>query len=361
LQSSLDALNAQIAILDKTGRIIAANAAWRHVAEVIAGRGECYFVGANYVEECERARPHQQMIAAGLRRVLRGELDEFRVEYKSDFVEGGWFQMRGTRFGTADGVRIVIANEDITEVKVSEGALRWLTGRLLRMQDEERRRIARELHDSTAQNLLGAALGIGQALRLAPRLKPVAKAALQESCALIEQSQREIRTVAYLLHPPMLDELGLPAALRWFSGGFAKRTEIAVDLDIATNVDRMSSELEAALFRVAQESLTNVHRHSGSTKVRLGLRLSDPPGAAPSVVLEIEDNGRGMPADIDERPSSTRRSHDLQNMGIGLAGMRERLRQFGGWLDINSTARGTTVRVTVPLSGKEALTDDDLT
>ena len=358
LQCSLDALNAQIAILDSTGRIIAVNAAWRQAAEVTVRHGECYFVGANYIEECERARPHQQMIAAGLRRVLRGELQEFRVEYKSDFVEGAWFQMRGTRFGRADSVRIVIANEDITEVKLSEGALRWLTGRLLRTQDEERRRIARELHDSTAQNLLGATLGIGQALRLAPRLKSIAKAALRESCALIEQSQREIRTVSYLLHPPMLDELGLPAALRWFCGGFAKRTEIAVDLDIAPDVDRMSLELEAALFRVAQESLTNVHRHSGSTKVRLGLRLSDPPGAAPSVRLEIEDDGRGMPADIDERPGSTTRSHDLQNMGIGLAGMRERVRQFGGWLDIDSTARGTTVRVTVPLSAKEPLIEN---
>ncbi len=177
--------------------------------------------------------------------------------------------MRGTRFGATAGLRLVVAREDITEVKAAEASLRQLTGKLLRSEEETRRRIARELHDSTAQNLLGASLGIGQALRLVPRLKQTARAALEESRALIEQSQREIRTVSYLLHPPMLDEAGLPAALRWFCDGFAKRTEIAVELDIARDIGRMPEDIEAALFRVAQEALTNVHRHSGAAKARL--------------------------------------------------------------------------------------------
>src|SRR5262249_43170155 len=158
-------------------------------------------------------------------------------------------------------------------------ALRRLTGRLLHLQDEERRRIARELHDSTAQNLLGAMLGIGQALRLAPRLKRTAQAALAESRALIEQSQREIRTVSYLLHPPMLDEAGLPAALRWFSEGFAKLTDIKICLHIAPDIDRLPAASEQALFRIAQEALTNVHRHSGASKVDLSLTC-DAPGTA---------------------------------------------------------------------------------
>jgi signal transduction histidine kinase len=352
LQSSLDGLTTQIAILDCTGKIIAANAAWQRVAEELKNLGEWYVVGANFIEECERARPHQRKIAAGLRQLIGGEVREFRIEYSSDLTDGAWFQLRGTRFGDGADLRIVVANEDVSEVKASEGALRQLTRRLLRSQDDERRRIARELHDSTAQNLLGASLGIGQALRQIPRMKATARAALEESRALVEQSQREIRTVAYLLHPPMLDEAGLPAALRWFCEGFAKRAEIAVDLDIAPDIGRLPAELEAALFRVAQEGLTNVHRHSGSTTARVVLNTDFADSEPRRVLLRVEDNGRGMPV-AAEPLKSTDRAPDVQGMGIGLAGMRERLRQLGGTLDIVSSPSGTTVCISAPVAGAD--------
>src|SRR4029077_3041690 len=159
-------------------------------------------------------------------------------------------------------------------------------------------RSARELHDATAQTLLGATLGIGQALRLSPKLKPVARAALEESRALIEQSQREIRTVSYLLHPPMLDEAGLPAALRWLCEGFSKRTEIAVHLNLAAGIGRLPGDIEAALFRVAQEALANVHRHSEATEVRLSLDLGVSSEIGSMIALTIKDNGKGMPIGI---------------------------------------------------------------
>jgi two-component system NarL family sensor kinase len=211
------------------------------------------------------------------------------------------------------------------------------------------------LHDATAQNLLGATLGIGQALRLAPRLKRTARAALEESRELIEQSQREIRTVSYLLHPPMLDEAGLSAALRWLCEGFAKRTEIAVKLDIGHSIGRLPGDIEAALFRIAQEGLTNVHRHSGGTEVRVSLGLGVSSGMGSTIVLAIEDNGNGMPTDIGGAPGFGRQPHDIRNIGIGLAGMRERLHQFGGRLEVSSGSLGTTVRVTVPLSAEGAM------
>jgi len=349
LQSSLNALTAQVAILDGTGKIIAANVGWEKAAELLAPTGEQYFIGDNYVEECERTRPHQRIVAAGLRRLIKGEISEFRGEYASDIAEGTWIQLRGTRFGTGDQLRLVVACEDITEVKTAEASLRGLTGKLLRLQDEERRRISRELHDATAQNLLGAALGIGQALRLASQLKRTARAALEESRSLIEQSQREIRTVSYLLHPPMMDAAGLPAALRWLCDGFSKRTDISVDLQISSEVRRFPEEIEVALFRIAQEGLTNVHRHSGSDEARIVLGLE--PSSKPSsmVLLSIEDNGRGMPPSVVEALGSGKRSHNVQSLGIGLAGMRERLRQLGGELEIHSSAQGTTVRAAVPL------------
>ena len=349
LQSSLDALTAQVAILDGAGKIIAVNAGWQKAAELLASTGEHYFVGDNYVEECERARPHQQVVAAGLRRLMKGEISEFRGEYASDIVEDTWIQLRGTRFGASDQLRLVIACENITEVKTAEASLRHLTGKLLRLQDEERRRISRELHDATAQNLLGATLGIGQALRLTQRLKKTAKAALEESRSLIEQSQREIRTVSYLLHPPMLDVAGLPAALRWLCEGFSKRTDIAVDLQISVEIGRLPEEVEAALFRIAQEGLTNVHRHSGGAAARVRLTQDTPPDASSRIVLSIEDDGRGMPPGLAEAIGSGNR-WTVQNLGIGLAGMRERLHQLGGELEINSSPHGTTIRVIVPLT-----------
>src|SRR4051794_30251932 len=296
LQSSLDALTAQIAILDGTGTIIATNAAWQTAAALTPAL-QAFAVGGKYLEMCERGFPHQREIAALLRQLIRDEISEFRHEFNSQIAEGRWFQLRGTRFGVDAGLRLVVAREDITEVKTAEASLRQLTGKLLGSEDETRRRIARELHDSTAQNLLGAALGIGQALRQSPRLKQTARAALEESRALIDQSQREIRTVSYLLHPPMLDEAGLPAALRWFCDGFAKRTEITVKADFSPDIGRMPEDIEVALFRVAQEALTNVHRHSGATEVRIALRLGGASGESPAILLEIEDNGRGMLAE----------------------------------------------------------------
>ena len=351
LQSSLDALTAQVAILDSTGIIVSVNAAWQKAAEMLLARlGEQYFVGDNYVEECARSRPHQKMVAAGLRRVLAQELDEFRCEYASDIVEGVWIQLRGTRFGSGSQLRLVVSCEDITEVKAAETSLRRLTGKLLKSQDDTRRLIARELHDATAQNLLGATLGIGQALRMAPELKEPARAALDESRSLIEQSQREIRTVSYLLHPPMLDEAGLPAALRWLCEGFSKRTDIAVDLRIAPEIERLPEEIEAALFRITQEALSNVHRHSGGTSARVALRLDTTCGAGPHVLLTVEDDGRGMPPGVAEALDTGKRSRDVQSLGIGLAGMRERLHQFGGTLEVRSSARGTTLRIVAPRS-----------
>lgn len=345
LQSSLNALGSRFAILDASGRILTTNASWDDAATLIAQRGEQHFVGRNYLEECDRGRPHQQQIAAGLRRVIGGEVPEFRLEYRSDSIGGRWYQVRGTRFVIERELRVVVAHEDITEVKRSEDALRRLSGRLMRAQDESRRQIARDLHDSTAQSLLAARLGIGQALRRSPRLTRATRAALEESRALIDESQREIRTVAYLLHPPLLDEAGLAAALRWLSDGFSKRTEIDIALDLAEDIERLPAETEAALFRVAQEALTNVHRHSGSRTARIVLRRTLAPQDGSQVVMAIEDNGCGMPAEF--APPLGDLPHD-RHLGIGLTGMRERLHQLGGNLRIEWSARGTTVQATIP-------------
>jgi signal transduction histidine kinase len=152
----------------------------------------------------------------------------------------------------------------------------------------------------------------------------------------------------------MLDEAGLPAALGWLCEGFAKRTDLDVKLNIAAGFQRLPADIEDALFRIAQEGLTNVHRHSGSRSVRIDLEFGGAPGEERGVSLSIEDEGNGMPPGLIDQTDSGKKFHNLQNIGIGLAGMHERLFQIGGTLDIRSSPRGTSVRATVPLPAEAA-------
>jgi PAS domain S-box-containing protein len=356
LQSSLDALSAHIAILDGDGRILAVNEAWRSFAEENGFSRSAEIAGRDYLETCEEARPHcgqKRAIAAGLKSVMDGTRHDFRVEYPCQCAQQRrWFQLRATRFGQGAGRRVVVAHEGITEVKRAEEALRRLTTRLLEVQDTERRRIARDLHDSTAQHLVGAAIGITRAFSLDPGMGESARTALEEGAGLVEQALREIRTVSYLLHPPMLDETGLPAAVRWYVEGFARRSGILVDLYISPSLSerRLSLEIETTLFRILQEALTNVHRHSGSATARV--RLIKSKGSENNVILAIEDDGTGEARGTAVRQlHGTRGLEDVEAMGVGVAGMRERLTQLKGRLELQIGAKGTVVSAFVPWTG----------
>jgi PAS domain S-box-containing protein len=274
--------------------------------------------------------------------------ESFRMEYRLKRADGQyrWIDDSGVpRFGTVgDFLGYMGSAVDITERRATEQALRQLAGRLLKMQDEERRRIARDLHDSTAQNLLGAILGIRRARRLDRGMPDEAKRVLEESHDLIRQTEREVRTTCYLLHPPMLDEAGLPAAVRWYVEGFAKRSRIKVDIDIAAELSerRLPQDVEIALFRVVQEALTNVRRHSGSKKARLSLMRSND-----DVSLTIEDDGRGMTG-VALAFAAGKPHGGIAGLGLGIAGMSERLRQLGGSLHVHSQSRGVRVTAIVP-------------
>jgi two-component system, NarL family, sensor kinase len=220
-----------------------------------------------------------------------------------------------------------------TEETTQTSTLRDLTGRLLRAQDEERRRIARDLHDSTCQTLLAASLTLNQLRAHVSAGGAAAFAAVETALA---DSMRELRTLSYLLHPPLLEECGLTVALREFIRGFAQRSGIAIQMRLAPDIGRLECEIENMLFRVVQESLTNVHRHSGSAVARVRLvRMGD------RITVWVGDRGRG-----------TRRSagSDTAPMGVGIAGMRARIQQFGGQLRIRSGRWGTMVRATLTLA-----------
>jgi PAS domain S-box-containing protein len=220
---------------------------------------------------------------------------------------------------------------EINDRQKAEDELRQLNTRLLTLRDAEQRRIARELHDSAGQLLTATTLHLASVAKEAGSISPQAATALSEAEGLIRETIREIRIVSHLLHPPLLDDTGLRLALQWYLDGFAKRAGVRTELIISDAFGRLSADLETTIFRIVQECLTNIHRHSGSTTARVQLlRLRD------EVRIEVEDEGTGIPPE-----SST---------GVGLRGMKERVGQFKGQLKIVSSGSGTTIIARMPLT-----------
>jgi len=235
--------------------------------------------------------------------------------------------------------------QDELELKVCERTadldtvnrnLRELSARLMQLQDDERRRIARELHDSVGQTLAALSMNLTTVRTDIEQLARTA-VALTDSESLVREMVTEVRTISHLLHPPLLDELGLASALRWYVDGFCKRSKIKVDLD-TEEFGRLPSEMETAIFRVVQECLTNIHRHSQSPVARIRVRQRDG-----QVFVDIEDKGKGIP------PNKLQEMSSAGAPGVGVRGMQERLRQLGGMLDIRSGGTGTHVAVRLPV------------
>jgi PAS domain S-box-containing protein len=258
--------------------------------------------------------------------------DEMRLRRADG--EYRWFLIRTAPLRNEQGnlVKWYGSSIDIEDLKQAEEKLRRLSGDLLRSQDEERRSIARDLHDSTGQNLAALKLALGQIYSSISPSSPAVRKLISESEALADQAIQEIRTLSYVLHPPMLDEAGLETSIRLYVDGFAKRTGIRVDLEVSTSFGRLKPDVELALFRVMQESLTNIQRHSGSTQAKIRLDRN-----ADEVFLEISDTGHAksggtLPFEV----------------GVGISSMQERVKHIGGQLAIESGGRATTVRVTLP-------------
>jgi signal transduction histidine kinase len=222
--------------------------------------------------------------------------------------------------------------------KKNAESYRMLSARILELQDVERRKIARELHDSVGQFLAGLKLNLGRMQRSEPARENSTSTLLGESLELTDRAIVEMRTISHLLHPPLLDELGFHSAVRWYTEGFAKRSGIEVALRLTEIVERLPKEVELALFRVLQESLTNVHRHAQAKHIAVDLECTED-----EVTLAVLDDGIGISWAILERFRAGEAG------GIGLAGMRERLAELGGTLDVESGSKGTQIRATLPV------------
>jgi len=221
----------------------------------------------------------------------------------------------------------------------SQKQLEELAFRLQRAQDEERRRIARDLHDSVGQLLAAISMNISVVKNETHKLSPDVAKLIYENEGMINQIGEEIRTISHLLHPPLLDEVGLPSALRWYTDGFAHRSKIQTSLEVPEQIERLPQEMEIAVFRAVQECLSNVHRHSGSTSCSVKIV-----SGSERLLVEIKDKGCGIPQD--------RLATVASSGGVGLRGMRERFRRLGGTLEISSDEGGTTVRATLPIPSK---------
>jgi PAS domain S-box-containing protein len=230
-------------------------------------------------------------------------------------------------------------------LRVSELSLRQLSARLLKLQDEERRRIARDLHDTTGQKIAVLSMTLDRLAKLVDTRKVDVKDALAESRDVVGKIGEEIRTLSYLLHPPLLDECGLASAVLWYAEGFKKRSGIHLSVSIDEELVRLTTDAETALFRVLQESLTNVHRYSGSPSAEIHIFQS-----ASKVHLEIIDHGKGVKTGT-ERPAFA----GAPTLGVGIPGMRERIRQLGGQLEVEFSNEGTRVHASLPT---EAFTEE---
>lgn len=231
-------------------------------------------------------------------------------------------------------------NDDLrSEVKErnrAERDLRSLSAKVLRIQDEERRRIARDLHDGVGQTLAGALMALSQASSSPQPLPPGCQSGLRDAEDLLQQAVREVRTVSHLLHPPLLDESGLLSAVRWYAEGFSKRSGLKLTLEFDEQTDRFGRDVETGLFRIIQEALTNVHRHSRAEAVTIKIT-----SASGRLTLSIQDDGEGIPQDALQMSNG--------RQGVGLSSMRERSALLGGTFAVEKNSCGTLIVVSVPL------------
>jgi signal transduction histidine kinase len=270
--------------------------------------------------------------------VLQGDLAYIENPVLTSAGEERMIAWHNSLLRDADGqvIGTLSSGEDITDRKKFERALRHLSGRLLQAQDEERRKVARELQDGIGTYVSGLSLALGKIRTFLDDTNPEHRRALAECRELIQAAGGEIRSMSYLLHPPMIEVMGLESALDWLVRGFSTRSGIGISLQVAPDVGRLKPEVELTLFRVTQEALSNVHRHSGSSTAALRLFRE-----RETVVLEVADQGCGLqPVTVGSPPELT----------VGISGMRERVEDLGGTFSIESVpGEGCLVRATLPV------------
>jgi len=311
---------------DENGVVLDANPAACRLQELDREQ----LIGKNVLELVPEAE--QEQVKQGFRKWFSGERTGRDSWTRTAIGRHVPVAIKGSRIVYRGKPAILLHVRDVTERRQAEEALRELSVQLLRSQDEERRRIARELHDATGQKLAAMAMYLSRTSESAASLDSGARDSLAESVTLLDRVVEEVRTLSYLLFPPLLDERGLASALRWYVDGFTQRSGMHVNLDVSPDLQRLPQEIETVVFRIVQEGLTNAHRHSESSTAAIRLQVD-----SAGVTLEVRDAGKGLPSQ--------------RAAGVGIPGMRERVNHLGGRMDIESATDGTTIRVTLPFNG----------
>lgn len=342
LQASLDALLAQVVVLDCAGTVIASNQAWRRFA---VGQG---FLAANdaaplnyfrLFEEPRVRRAEAKRIGKALSALLDGQRRSMRLVHALPAAgQIRWLHLSAARFMVENEVFVVVASEDVTAVKEAHHTLGEASERLMELRDEERRRIAEELHDSTAQHLVAIGLNV-MGLRQNKSTR-TSHALLREIEDSLDEASRELRSFTYLLHPPRLDEDGLCLTLHRYVEGFARRAGLKARLRLSPVVDDLTFALQVTVFRIVQEGLANVHRHARASCVSIDVRV-----IREQLHLIVSDDGRGF----KPGPHASAGGNGPPRLGVGIPGITARLRQFGGNLGLRSGPGGTRLHGVMPV------------
>jgi len=336
----VETINDGVATLDPSGRILYANSRFGAILRLPSAN----FIGTplqGHISLSDRGAL-EKLIAQGARESAQGELTLNVAEGRSRIVRLALAPINDSEHGNlcvvaTELTELVEANEAL---RSNEESLQLLSARLLKLQDEERRHIARDLHDITGQKLAVQSITLSQ-LTARQKLNAQSQALVAECVKLNQQIGEDVRTLSYLLHPPLLDELGLSSAVKWYAEGFEKRTGIRVAVDIASDFLRLPPDVEVTLFRIIQESLNNVHRYSGSHTASVQVRATP----EKTIEVKVKDFGKGISPGVLNSSTGV-----VAPIGVGIQGMKERIRQLSGKLEITSRVnRGTVVTATIPL------------
>ena len=338
-QEFLDAFVAEVAILDPRGRVVIASKTWRARAEKAEGASSPgAFAARSALDFLSSDNSTARLIATKVSEILSGKLEKAKLNFSAkDGSHRRRYRLRAAALGSGTARGAVVVNEDVTEIYDLHRDKKLLTEQLMRSEETERRRIAREMHDSTVQDLVAIGLNLRRLRHLAN--DPVAQEVLSEVRTILTRTQQDVRTLSYLLHPPLLEEGGLVLALASLIRGLSSRMQIRVEFETDVSDSRLPIDVEMALYRVAQEALINVHKHASATHAIVTYHRE-----ADRLVLKVEDNGIGIGGHNGNHVGS----------GVGIQGMRARLTQLGGALTLSTLRRGTRLKAVVPFGNAAA-------
>jgi signal transduction histidine kinase len=345
LQATVEACASSVAVLNESGQILYVSKPWRLAAEKYGTQGGSHPLDLNCLERRNgpHAGPFNQTsdLAEDIQTILDGKVTEFHNEYSCHGLSGtSWFVVHAARLdlpGTKGAFRVLVNSSDITHTRQTEETLRDLGGRLITAQEEERSRVARELHDDLNQRMALLSIELEQLSQRLPASQSNLRLSINNVWQRAQEISSEIHRVAYQLHPSKLDHLGLVSAVKSHCLELAEHHEIKIAFKERGCSGLIAKDVTLCLFRIVQESFRNVIKHSGAREASVVLI-----GTPDAIHLSVSDNGRGF--DVDSLESKS---------GLGLISMRERLRLVGGAISIRSTSRGTTIEVSVPVAGSD--------